>query len=384
MKKSICLAIVGAAVLTGCQNEVMQQREYVPAPREDAEAVSTAVPGENAVSDRSSTGEIADERGGSAAERPAAARNEQEFPAMTGKFANEGISSDGGAPAARGGEYVVRSGDTLGKIAAAHNVSLAALMKANHMTNKDAKRLRVGRKLVIPSGREAAAPGRGKGRGKGKGKSFGGAQAAPAKGAKKPAQAEIQPGEYVIKSGDTPEKIARRAGVKLSALMEANKMTEEAARRLQVGQKIVIPGKAQTAAPKKPATAKPAAQPATQKTGALAAPAAPAPATTGSGSDDLEREMNDAQVTPQAAPAPAAPAQTTPTQAAPAAPGSATTPETSAPEAERTSYVQLKEDTTIEAFASKYGTTPEVIRQLNPDITGNRMIKERIYEVPKK
>lgn len=383
MKKSICLAIVGAAVLSGCQNEVMQQREYVPAPREDAEAVSTAVPGENAVSDRSSTGEIADERGTATAERPAAARNEQEFPTMSGNFGNEGISSDAGAPAARGGEYVVRPGDTLGKIAAAHNVSLTALMKANNLTNKDAKKLRVGRKLVIPSGRDAAVSGKGKGKGKGGRKgSFGGAQEATGRGAKRAAKAEIQPGEYVIKSGDTPEKIARRAGVKLSALMEANHMTEEAARRLQVGQKIVIPGKGQTATAAKPAAQKTAAKPAAPKTGEAAAPKS---AQTGAGSDDIEREMDDAKVTPQGTPAPAATPAAPAPQAAPAAPAAgATTPEAVAPEAERTSYVQVQEDTTIEAFAAKYGTTPEVIRQLNPDITGNRLTKDRIYEVPKK
>ena len=50
MKKSVFLAIIGAAALTGCQNEVMKQREYVPAPREDAEAITAPAP---AFSDRS-------------------------------------------------------------------------------------------------------------------------------------------------------------------------------------------------------------------------------------------------------------------------------------------------------------------------------------------
>ena len=377
MKKSICLAIVGAAVLTGCQNEVMQQREYVPAPREDAEAVSTAVPGENAVNDRSAgSTEIADERGGAAAERPAdrPAGKEQEFPTMSGSFNNEGVSGDGGAPSARGGEYVVRPGDTLGKIAAAHHVSLSALMKANNLTNKDAKRLRVGRKLVIPSGREAAASGRGKGKVKGKKGSFGGGEAATGKSAKKSAKAELQPGEYVIKSGDTPEKIARRAGVKLSALMEANKMTEEAARRLQVGQKIVIPGKA--GATTTAAAPKPRQQTAAQ----------PAAKTPTAGSDDIENQMNDATVKPETAAPATTPAATPATPAATqVTPGQNTaTPAVPVPDADSTSYVQVKEDISIDAFARQHGTTPEVIRQLNPDITGNQLTKGRICEVPKK
>ena len=50
MKKSVFLAIIGAAALTGCQNEVMKTREYIPAPQDDAAAITAPAP---AVSDRS-------------------------------------------------------------------------------------------------------------------------------------------------------------------------------------------------------------------------------------------------------------------------------------------------------------------------------------------
>jgi LysM repeat protein len=64
--------------------------------------------------------------------------------------------------------YRVRRGDTLSGIAYRHKVSLSNLMKANNLTDKDAKRLRVGQKLTIPaggvavSGKKAVAAKRGK------------------------------------------------------------------------------------------------------------------------------------------------------------------------------------------------------------------------------
>ena len=245
MKKSVFLAIIGAAALTGCQNEVMKTREYIPAPQDDAAAITAPAP---AVSDRSgeqTAPEAAPKDAPAAAPEKRGAGSAQEFPPMTGTFSNTGISdadaADAKAGAAAGGEYIVKRGDTLGKIAAAHRVKLSALMKANNLSEKDAKKLRVGRKLVIPGGKDAAANG-GKSAKSGKGgkRSFGGASSA----------ATLEPGEYIVKAGDTPEKIARRAGVKLSALMEANNFTEEKARRLRIGQKIVIPGKGAAAGTK--------------------------------------------------------------------------------------------------------------------------------------
>ena len=57
------------------------------------------------------------------------------------------------APALSGTAYVVKSGDSLGLIAAKHGVKLSALMAANGI--KDANKIVTGRKLVIPAGGKA-------------------------------------------------------------------------------------------------------------------------------------------------------------------------------------------------------------------------------------
>jgi len=52
------------------------------------------------------------------------------------------------ATAGTGGDYVVKSGDSLSAIAAAHGVTISALMEANGI--KKANQIRAGQKLVIP------------------------------------------------------------------------------------------------------------------------------------------------------------------------------------------------------------------------------------------
>ncbi|TAN38185.1 MAG: LysM peptidoglycan-binding domain-containing protein [Verrucomicrobia bacterium] len=57
-------------------------------------------------------------------------------------------SSSGESHSSGGGDYVVKSGDSLSKIASAHGITLAALMEANGIKNSN--QIRVGQKLVIP------------------------------------------------------------------------------------------------------------------------------------------------------------------------------------------------------------------------------------------
>jgi LysM repeat protein len=152
-----------------------------------------------------------------------------------------------------GNVYIVKTGDSLWKIARAQNVTVAALKQANHLTSDS---LKIGQKLQIPAPSASAAS----------------TQAGVA-GA---GHTEWQPGPvtengqqyHIVDIGETPAVIAKHYGISVAELMKANNITD--AKRIWVGQKLVIP-----AAPASPAatTAAPAAT-----TAAPAAPTATAPA----------------------------------------------------------------------------------------------------------
>lgn len=78
---------------------------------------------------------------------------------------------------------------------------------------------------------------------------------------------------YMVQSGDTLSVIARRHGVSLSSVIQANNMTAEQAHRLSIGQVLTIPtgAAAPTAAAPSVATPPPAAAPAPVATPAPAA-----------------------------------------------------------------------------------------------------------------
>jgi len=56
-----------------------------------------------------------------------------------------------GTPSGGGGTYTVKPGDTCGSIASEHDVTLAALLSANNMTEADCTTLQIGQVLKIPS-----------------------------------------------------------------------------------------------------------------------------------------------------------------------------------------------------------------------------------------
>jgi len=124
---------------------------------------------------------------------------------------------------AAGNIYVVKSGDSLSKIAAAHGVNTRELSELNQIT--DANKIRIGQKLVLP---DHAKP----------------SQSQPAE--KSAAAAKVSAKEvalsgdaYVVKAGDALSKIAALHGVKTKDLMAANQITD--ANKIRVGQKLVIP-----------------------------------------------------------------------------------------------------------------------------------------------
>jgi len=118
-----------------------------------------------------------------------------------------------------GTEYVVVAGDTLGKIAKAHGVTLAALQAAN--PGVDSKHLKLKQKLTIPASTKAA-------------------DAAPATGVTGATDAGGQ--TYVVKSGDTLTTIAKKHGTTVKALEAANNLTTT---KIKVNQKLKIPVKAE-------------------------------------------------------------------------------------------------------------------------------------------
>ena len=152
------------------------------------------------------------------------------------------VEAAASAAAVSGSSYAVKSGDSLWKIAKAHNVSVTSLKQANSLTS-DA--LKVNQKLMIP--------------------------AATATTATTPMQAGIstasydtwQPGTHtengqtfhIVNINESPAAIAKQYGVKVDELMKANNISD--IKRIQVGQKLVIPTTTAPATTATPAMAAP-------------------------------------------------------------------------------------------------------------------------------
>jgi LysM repeat protein len=120
-------------------------------------------------------------------------------------------------------EYTVVAGDTLGKIAKAHGVSLKALEAAN--PGVDPKKLKPNKtKLVIPA-------------------STGGTVAPMTTDTTTVQDTGEQ--TYTVKSGDNLSKIARQYGVSVKAIQIENNLITT---RITVGKKLKIPAKADAGA----------------------------------------------------------------------------------------------------------------------------------------
>lgn len=148
--------------------------------------------------------------------------------------------------------HVVKSGDNLYRIALNHGVTVSQLQNAN--PNVNAQSLRVGQKLVIPTGGQAkvadhttAAP-------------VAKSTPAPAS-APEPLNQVVASGSYEIKAGDSLSKIAREQGTTVAALQAANPNLNP--NRMAIGQKINLTGSASSSNTNTSAIAKaPAPEPA--------------------------------------------------------------------------------------------------------------------------
>ncbi|MET1089837.1 MAG: LysM peptidoglycan-binding domain-containing protein [Arthrobacter sp.] len=148
------------------------------------------------------------------------------------------------ATAGGGATYTVKPGDTLGAIAARHNVSLANVFAWNNLNMRSiiypGQKVKVGAGDAAPAAPAPAAPA----------PALANASAAPAS----PAAQAPASGSYTVKAGDTLWAIASRHGVKLSELLSANQLNMSSV--IHPGNKLAIPG----------AASQPAAQPAASVT----------------------------------------------------------------------------------------------------------------------
>lgn len=166
---------------------------------------------------------------------------------------------------AGGTMYTVKSGDSLWKIARQQSVSVAALKQANSLSGDS---LKVGQKLHIPVATAKATAD---------------TAANTVSGGVAPTSSAAwqSPGTYtengqtihVVDLNESPSTIAKKYGIKTDDLLKANNITD--ARKVQYGQRLVIPTQPQNTAAATPTPSTPATTPAANTT----SPASTAPAT---------------------------------------------------------------------------------------------------------
>ncbi|MFM2171663.1 MAG: hypothetical protein RI957_1892 [Verrucomicrobiota bacterium] len=222
--------------------------------------------------------------------------------------------------------HVIKSGETLHRIAKNYGVTVTQLEQAN--PNVSANSLRIGAKLVVPSPKDSLSP-------------------APSPAAETIPSSDTTPvavaseGVYEVKKGDNLSKIAREIGTTALALQKANPNLNP--NKMQIGQKIQIPG----AAPR------PAADNAQ-----IADTAAPAPAPV------KQTALEERSPDPVPQPAPAAQEKTSVAEIQNAAQESApasTPKETPAPASNETSTLTVN-NTPVEAASQPAAATYRLIK----------------------
>lgn len=152
-------------------------------------------------------------------------------------------------PVAAGSVYVVKSGDTLGKIAKAHGVSVRALKSANKIYSST-NTIRIGQKLKIPSKHAKTATAS--------------TDTAPVVSSSSTetstssgeVSAPVSEDGYIthkVASGESPAIIAHKYGMKTSELVSLNNISDP--RRLKIGQELKVKASAGVSATTEATTA---------------------------------------------------------------------------------------------------------------------------------
>lgn len=136
---------------------------------------------------------------------------------------NTPIYSAPSKTSAKGATYTVVSGDSLGKIAKRYGVKTSALAKANNIQINAI--LPIGKKLIIPGKSNIKQPD---------------TKPQSTKAAADTKNKQPGPGLYIVRSGDSLSRIAKRYGVKTIDLAQANNLQLTAI--LRIGQTLKIPG----------------------------------------------------------------------------------------------------------------------------------------------
>lgn len=355
---ALCVGMLG---FTGCNNQVMGKRDYV---RDKSDLTTTPMPEGPAAPAETVPQALAPQTPAQTA-APAVksqASYEPMKPVASSPVTHVPAGGKSGAAAGVARTHVVKSGDTLGHIARQYGVSIAAIMQANSLDEAKARRLQVGQKLNIPAGGKAAVSAK-----------------APAKTGKTAGKAETKgeavkgngvngDGTYTVQTGDFPEKIARKLGVKVSELMKANNLTPDAAKRLKVGQKLTVPGKGGASGDASPAVTADQGSPATQGT-----PAVP-------GNEQLDSVLNESEVK---VPTEGVTPQVVEAQKVDTAAQLAT--DEVVPALNQIPVI-VDEDTTVEAFAAKHNVTVDKLKELNPGTlpASGKLTKNLLLMVPGK
>ena len=383
-KLAIPAAVFSVSVIafTGCQQkEVLADRPYIAAPVSDVSVPpappvtmmpnnsGVIAPAENTAEEviveetAFTTTEPVVEETLPAVQEPAPKTSK--YPKFVGVKTSPAVSSYKPSTAASSKAvagkdvYVVQKNDTLSQIAQRHGVKTADLAAVNGISTNSI--IRVGQKLKMPVGSKKVQ----------NVKSSSSKAASSAKTTKTTKAEYPADGVYTVKSGDSLWLIARRFDTTVAKICEANNISADT--RLQIGQKIKLPGAAATAAKpaeNKSATSTVTATPATPATTTTTTTATPAPAST---TDNTATTTTTTATETVSVTTPAGTETETVTveTTAPATPDIPTTQ----PAEITTQTAVVPQDIMLESYCKLYRWNLDDVLRLNPNLNKDSVLK---------